>query len=167
MAVPCGHKEVPVTELSSLMLEEIQRRNFTESTRRAYLRIIEEFAGYFHRPTDQLGPEHIREYIAHLFRDKKLSDNSVNQTVGALRFFFVKMLKRPWAVEETPYPKKRMRLPVILSRDEVSRLIESASNQFHRTILMTLYATGVRRTELAHLKLTDVDSERMVLHIHN
>jgi integrase/recombinase XerD len=156
-----------VTQLRSQMLDEIQRRNFTESTRRAYLRIIEEFAGYFHRPPDQLGPEHIREYIAHLFRDKKLADNSVNQAVGALRFFFVKMLKRPWTVEETPYPKKRMRLPVILSRDEVARLIDSASNQFHRTILMTLYATGVRRTELAQLKLTDIDSERMVLHIQN
>src|ERR1017187_3726553 len=84
----------PVTQLRSLMLEEIQRRNFTESTRRAYVRIIEDFARYFNRPPDQLGPEHIREYVAHLFRDKKLSDNSVNQTVGALRFFFVKMLKR-------------------------------------------------------------------------
>jgi integrase/recombinase XerD len=148
------------------MLEEIQRRNFTESTSRAYLRIVEDFARYFNRAPDQLGPEHIREYIAHLFRDKKLSDNSVNQTVGALRFFFVKMLKRPWRVDETPYPKKRMRLPVILSRDEVARLIESASNSFHRTILITLYATGVRRAELAHLKITDIDSERMVLHIH-
>lgn len=148
------------------MLEEIQRRNFTESTTRAYLRIMEEFARYFQRPPDQLGPEHIREYIAHLFRDRKFSDNSVNQAVGALRFFFVKMLKRPWSVEETPYPKRRMRLPVILSRDEVARLIESAASQFHRTILMTLYATGVRRNELAHLKVTDVDSERMVLHVH-
>jgi len=156
-----------VTQLRKMMLEEIQRRNFTESTRRAYLRIIDDFARHFDRPPDQLGPEHIREYVVHLFRDKKLSDNSVNQTVGALRFFFVKMLKRPWRVDETPYPKKRTRLPVILSQDEVARLIESASNQFHRTILMTLYATGVRRSELAHLKLTDVDSERMVLHIHD
>lgn len=156
-----------MTELRSLMLEEIQRRNFTESTRRAYLRIIEDFAFYFNRPPDQLGPEQIREYIAHLFRDRKLADNSVNQTVGALRFFFVKMLKRPWRVDETPYPKKRMRLPVILSRDEVARLIESASNHFHRTILITLYATGVRRAELAHLKITDIDSERMVLHVQN
>src|ERR1019366_4844073 len=120
----------PVTQLRNLMLEEIQRRNFTESTRRAYVRIIEDFARYFNRPPDQLGPEHIREYGAHLFRDKKLSDNSVNQTVGALRLFFVKMLKRPWRVDETPYPKKRMRLPVILSRDEVASLIESAPNPF-------------------------------------
>ncbi len=150
-----------------MMLDELERRNFTDSTRRAYFRIIEDFARHFNRPPDQLGPAHIREYTAHLFRDRKLSDSSVHQTVGALRFFFVKMLKRPWRVEETPYPKRRTRLPVILSREEVARLIESASNPFHRTILMTLYATGVRRAELARLKLTDIDTERMVLHIRN
>jgi site-specific recombinase XerD len=149
------------------MLDELERRNFSHSTRRAYLRIIEDFARHFHHPPDQLGPEHIREYTAHLFRDRKLSDNSVNQTVGALRFFFFKMLKRPWRVDDTPYPKKRMRLPVILSPDEVGRLIESAPTPFHRTILMTLYATGVRRAELVHLKVTDVDSERKVIHIHD
>jgi integrase/recombinase XerD len=149
------------------MLEELERRNFTDSTRRAYFRIIADFAHHFHRPPDQLGTAHIREYTAHLFRDRKLSDSSVHQTVGALRFFFVKMLKRPWRIEETPYPKRRMRLPVILSREEVALLIESASNPFHRTILMTLYATGVRRAELARLKLTDVDTERMVLHVQN
>ena len=150
-----------------MMLDELERRNFTDSTRRAYFRIIEDFARHFNRPPDQLGPAHIREYTAHLFRDRKLSDSSVHQTVGALRFFFVKMRKRPWRVEETPYPKRRTRLPVILSREEVARLIESASNPFHRTILMTLYATGVRRAELARLKLTDIDTERMVLHIRN
>ena len=95
-----------MTELRSLMLEEIQRRNFTESTRRAYVRIIEDFARYFNRPPDQLGPEQIREYIAHLFRDKKLSDNSVNQTVGALRFFFVKMLKRHVACGRNALPEE-------------------------------------------------------------
>jgi len=104
-----------MTDLRKRMLEELERRNYTESTRRAYLRIIEDFARHFHRRPDQLGPPHIREYVAHLFRDKKLSDNSVHQTVGALRFFFVKMLQRPWRAEETPYPKKRTRLPVILS----------------------------------------------------
>jgi integrase/recombinase XerD len=68
-----------VTQLRKLMLEEIQRRNYTESTTRAYLRIIGDFACYFHQPPDQLGPDHIREYVAHLFRDKKQSDNSVRR----------------------------------------------------------------------------------------
>jgi hypothetical protein len=85
--------------------------------------------------------------------------------VGALRFFYIKTLKKSWNVEETPYPKKRLHLPVILSQDEVSRLIESALTPFHRTILITLYATGVRRAELANLKVGDIDSQRMVVHV--
>jgi len=147
------------------MLEELERRNYTQSTTRAYLRTIEDIACYFKRPPDQLGPEQIREYVAHLFRVRKLTDNTVNQRVGALRFFYVKTLKKVWSVEETPYPKKRLHLPVILSPDEVSQLIESALTPFHRTILITLYATGVRRAELANLKITDIDSQRMVVHV--
>jgi len=154
-----------VTHLRKMVLEELERRNYTQSTTRAYIRTIEDFARYFKRPPDQLGPEQIREYIAYLFRERKLADNTVNQRVGALRFFFIKTLRKPWSVEETPYPKKRLHLPVILSQDEVGRLIESALIPFHRTILVTLYATGVRRAELANLKVSDIDSQRMVVHI--
>lgn len=154
-----------MTHLRKITLEELERRNYTQSTTRAYLRTIDEFARHFNRPPDQLGPEQIREYVAHLFRDRKLADNTVNQRVGALRFFFIKTLRKSWSVEETPYPKKRLHLPVILSQDEVSRLIESALIPFHRTILVTLYATGVRRAELANLKINDIDSQRMVVHV--
>jgi integrase/recombinase XerD len=156
-----------VTHLRKLTIEEMTRRNFTESTTRAYLRIIQDLALYFNRPPDQLEPEHIREYTAHLFRDRKLSDNTVNQTVGALRFFFIKTLKRPWRSEEMPFPKKRIHLPVIWSPDEVGHLIDAAPIPFYRTILMTLYGTGVRRAECAAFKLTDIDAARMVVHVHD
>jgi site-specific recombinase XerD len=148
-----------------LTLDEIARRNYTESTTRAYLRVIEDFACYFHRSPDQLGPDQIREYTAHLFRDLKLSDNTVNQRVGALRFFFRKVLKRPWDGEDMPYPKKKIHLPIIWSPEEVAGLIDAAPIPFYRTILMTLYGTGVRRAECAALKLTDIDSARMVVHV--
>jgi integrase/recombinase XerD len=154
-----------VTHLRKVMLEELERRNYTESTTRAYVRTVEDFARFFHRSPDQLGTEQIREYTAHLFRERKLADNTVAQRVAALRFFYTRALKRSWHIEETPYPKKRVRLPIILSQDEVARLIECALTPFHRTILMTLYATGVRRAELANLKIADVDSPRMVVHI--
>jgi integrase len=85
--------------------------------------------------------------------------------LAALRFFFNKALKRNWSVEETPYPKRPYQLPVILSQEEVGRLIECALTPVHRTILKTLYATGMRRAELANLKLSDIDSRRMVNHI--
>src|SRR5262249_46338411 len=107
----------------------------------------------------------IREYISHMFRVRKLADNTVAQRVAALRFFFTRALKRSWSIDETPYPKKRITLPVILSQDEVARLIEAALIPFHRTILVTLYATGMRRANLASLKTADIDSQRMVIHI--
>ena len=154
-----------MTRLRKTMLEELERRNYSQSTTRTYIRTVEDFARYFHCRPDQLGPEHIREYQAHLFSRRKLAPNTVTQRLAALRFFFIKTLRRPWSVTETPYPKKVVRLPAILSQDSVARLIDSALTPFHRVVLMTLYATGVRRAELAHLKVSDVDSERMVIHV--
>ena len=154
-----------MTHLRKITLEELERRNYTETTTRAYLHAIEDFARHFNRPPDQLGPEEIREFTAHMFRVRKLADNTVGQRVAALRFFFTKTLKRAWNIEETPYPKRRIQLPVILSQDEVARLIDAASSPFHHTILMTLYGTGVRRAELTRLKITDIDSQRMVIHV--
>jgi integrase len=89
----------------------------------------------------------------------------VIQRTAALRFFFVATLRRPWAIAETPYPRKTFRLPKILSPEQVSRLIDAAPTVFYRILLMTLYATGLRRAELAHLKVGDIDSERMVIHV--
>jgi integrase len=88
----------------------------------------------------------------------------VNQ-VAALRFFFVKTLKRHQFRDLLPYPQDRRRLPTVLSREEVSRLINAAGNLFRRTLLMTLYGTGMRRAELAHLKVSDIDSQRMIIRV--
>ncbi len=154
-----------MTHLRKMVLEELERRNYSAATKECYIHAIEDFAGYFKRPPDQLGPEHIREYQAHLFTSKKLAPNTVNQRLAALRFLFVKTLKRRWNADETPYPKKVIRLPIVLSREEVARLIDSAVLDFHRVILMTLYATGIRRAELTRLKVSDIDSQRMVIHI--
>jgi site-specific recombinase XerD len=148
-----------------MMLEELARRNYSASTTECYIHAVEDFAGYFHRSPDQLGPEHIREFQAHLFTDRKMAPNTVNQRLAALRFLYVKTLRRPWNADETPYPKKVLKLPVILSREEVALLIDSALNLFHRVILMTLYGTGVRRAELAYLRVNDIDSQRMVVHV--
>ena len=154
-----------MTDLRNLMIEELDRRNYSPSTTRAYLRAVEDFAQHFKRSPDQLGPDHIRQYQAHLFRERRLSPNSVTQRLGGLRFFFIKTLKQSWSAELTPYPKKVLRLPSILSQEEVTSLIESAPTPFQRTLLMALYATGLRRAELARLKITDIDSARHVIHV--
>jgi integrase/recombinase XerD len=154
-----------VTHLRKMMLEELQRRNYAETTINSYLRSVEEFSRRFNCSPDRLGPRHIREYQAELFQKRKFSPNTVAQRLAALRFFYTKTLKKVWSIEETPYPKKTLHMPTILSQEEVARLIDAARPPFHRTLLMALYATGLRRAELARLKVSDVDSKRMVIHV--
>jgi len=154
-----------MTQLRQQMLEELQRRNYSQATIANYLRTVEQFARFFGKPPDQLGPEHVRRYQAHLLRERKLAASTVGLAVAALRFFFVKTLKRDYPPDHRPYPKQPKRLPTILSPDEVARLIEAAKNLYHRALLMTLYATGMRRAEVAHLQVDDIDSERMLVRI--
>jgi integrase/recombinase XerD len=154
-----------MTHLRKMMLEELERRNYAQTTIQSYLRAVAEFSLHFHRPPNQLGPDHIRQYQAHLFGRRKLAPSTVTQRLAALRFFYIKTLRKPWSVAETPYPKKVQRLPIILSAEEVAQLIDSALTPFHHIVLMTLYATGVRRAELTRLKITDIDSRRMIIHI--
>ena len=154
-----------MTHLRKIMLEELQRRHYSEATTQRYIRFVERFAQHFHSSPDRLGRQHIREYQAQLFTVQKLSPGTVTNHLCALRFFYIQTLKKPWSIADTPYPKKRYRLPTILSPDEVTQLIDAAPTPFYRTILMTLYGTGVRRAELTRLKVSDIDSRRMVVHI--
>ena len=153
-----------MNQLRQLMLEELHRRNFADTTVRTYLHSVAHFSQYFRRPPDQLGAEDIRKYQAALFTTFKFSPNTVILRLAALRFFYIHVLKRGWSIAETPYPKKVRHLPGVLSQEEVARLIEAADTPFHRILLMTLYATGARRAEAAHLKVSDIDSQRMVVH---
>jgi integrase/recombinase XerD len=141
-------------------------RRRTEGTRPwAFMADVERFARHFHCSPDRLGPRHIREYQAQLFSKQKLSPGAVTNHLCALRFFYIQTLKKPWSIADTPYPKKVHRLPTILSHEEVAHLIDAARSPYYRTILMTLYATGLRNAELTRLKVSDIDSQRMVIHV--
>jgi integrase/recombinase XerD len=154
-----------MTHLRKMMLDELQRLNYSAETIRSYIHGVEDFSKRFQCSPDRLGPRHIREYQAELFQKRKLSSGSVAVRLAALRFFYTKTLRRAWSVADTPYPKRNHRLPVILSQEEMARLILAASTPCHRILLMTLYATGARNSELTHLKVNDIDSQRMVVHI--
>ena len=117
---------VPVTQLRKMMLEELQRRNYSQHTTRQYIRTVEDFSRRFNCSPDRLGPRHIREYQAELFEKRKLSPSSVAVRLAALRFFYCKTLKRAWSIADTPYPKGAHRLPAILSQEEVAQLIQAA-----------------------------------------
>jgi site-specific recombinase XerD len=123
------------------------------------------FARHFGKSPDQLGPNELRSYQAYLLQERKVTPGTAVNCVAALRFFFIKTLKRHQFREFLPYPKDRRRLPTVLSREEVSALINAAGTLFRRTLLMTLYGTGMRRSELAHLKVGDIDSQRMIIRV--
>jgi integrase/recombinase XerD len=154
-----------MTRLRKMMLEELQRRNYSEITTRKYLQYVTAFARHFGKSPDQLGPNELRSYQAYLLQERKVTPGTAVNCVAALRFFFVKTLKRHQFREFLPYPKDHRRLPTVLSPEEVSRLINAAGTLFRRTLLMTLYGTGMRRSELAHLKVGDIDSQRMIIRV--
>ena len=156
-----------MTHLRQAMLEELHRRNYAASTITYYIKNVEQFARYFKRSPDRLNPTHLRTYQAYLLRQRKLAPRTVKLHICAIRFFFNKTLRRRYLVEDTPYPKAPRRLPQILSREEVTRLIAAAHSLTHRTMLMLLYSTGMRNAELRHLQVRDIDSRRMLIHIRH
>jgi len=123
-----------VTRLRKMMLEELQRRNYSEITTRKYLQYVTAFARHFGKPPDRLGPNELRSYQAYLLQERKVTPGTAVNCVAALRFFFIKTLKRHQFREFLPYPKDRRRLPTVLSREEVSRLINAAGTLFRRTL---------------------------------
>jgi integrase/recombinase XerD len=150
------------------MREELVRRNYAQTTIRTYLMAIEEFRRYANKRLDHLGPDDIRHYQVALLEGKRLAVGTVALRISALRFFYLKVLKKRALKDELPYPKNpkwARRLPTILTPDEMARLIDSAKNLFHYAMLLTMYCCGLRRSELCRLKVSNIDSQRMVLRI--
>jgi len=155
-----------VTRLRQRMLEEIQRRNYSPETTRSYIHAVKQFAEYFGTSPEKLGAEEIRRYQLYLLNEKKCAAGSAKVHMSALRFFYKKVLKRrDLTLDDLVYPKKPKKLPVVLSQEEVTGLIEATTHPMHRAMLMVLYGTGIRRTEASLLKVSDIDSQRMVLRI--
>src|SRR5262249_41745003 len=150
--------------LRKMMLDELQRRNFSEDTIRHYIRTFEDFARHFNRPPDRLGLRHIREYQAQLFQKRKLSSGSVTYRLAALRFFYIKTLKKAWSVAETPYPKKNYRLPTILSQEEVARLIDAARTpeRVRRIFAFVSFAFLLLRMRLTRLSCHPHQKQPMI-----
>jgi integrase/recombinase XerD len=155
-----------VTPLRRRMLEELQRGNYSPATTRGYILAVKQFAEHFGKSPEQLGAEEVRRFQLYLLKDKKLAPGTVEIRMSALRFLYKKTLKRrDLAYDDLIFPKTPRKLPVVLSPEEVTRLIEAAPNLRYRTLLMLLYSTGIRRTEASLLQVSDIDSERRVIHI--
>ena len=152
-----------MTALRQRMLEDLQIRHYSPVTIRQYLHSVAEFARYFHKPPDQLGPEHIRQYQLFLIQEKQASQSTCIQLVCALRFLYTHTLDRQIEIERIPFPRRERKLPLILSREEVKALLEAPAKLRDRAALAVLYGSGLRVAEATQLKVRDIDAQRNVL----
>ena len=149
------------------MLEDLQIRNYAPTTVAAYIRNVAEFAKHFGKSPDLLGTEEIRAYQLYLIQQKKLSPSAYIQAVCALRFLYSNTLHLAVTIDRIPLPRYEKKLPTILSPEEVKRLLEAAKDLAYKTMLSTMYAAGIRVSEVAHLHVPDIDSSRGVIWIRS
>ena len=154
-----------MTPLRQRMTEDMEIRNLAYNTQLSYLQQVSSLAKYYQRSPETLGPEEIRAYQVHATTERKLAPASLCIIASALRFLYKVTLKREWVDAEIPLPKKPFQLPVILSREEVAHFLESIVSSKHHTILVTAYAAGLRISEATRLKITDIDSQRMMIRV--
>ena len=156
-----------MSELRRQMQGDLRVRNYAERTQAIYIRRVAEMAMHFGRSPDTLGREEIRGYLRYLKEERDVSRSSFKQTVGALRFLYRVTLDRPELLSHIPYPREKRRDPVVLSQDEVGRLLKALENLKHRALAMTLYAGGPRISEVLGLEVRDIDSDRMVITVRH
>ena len=159
------HQKRTLSPITKRMAGDRRVRNLAQRTIDTYTYHVERFAKHFGKPLDELGPEEIRNYQLHLVEVKKASWSAFNQAVCGLRFLYDVTLPRPWVVQHIPFGKRPRKLPAVLGSEEVSRLIACVPLLKHRVVLLTLYAAGLRLTEATHLRVADIDSERMQLKV--
>ena len=147
------------------MMMEMELRNFSPNTIRAYVGHLSAFAKMFGKSLEQLGEAETRQYLHHLKTVKQVSTSNINIGYCALQFFYGKVLHRKWNTDRLPRPKVEQKVPVVLSREEVQQILDAVTKPKYRVMLMTIYASGLRVNELVHLKVSDIDSKRMLIRV--
>ena len=147
------------------MKQDLAIRGLSENTQQSYLTCVKQFVGHFMISPERLGLNDIRSYQLYLIRERNVAESSFNVHVAALKFLYGITLQRSWNLDLIPYHRKSKRLPVVLSREEVVQLYHAVSSLKHKAIVLTLYSTGLRVSELVHLKVHDIDSSRMLVRV--
>ena len=154
-----------MSKLKEQMKADLQLKGFKLSTQRTYLREVSNFARYFDKSPEELGKEEVKEYLLHLMNDKKLSQGTFKFYVSGIKFLYNTTLKRHEVVQDIKYPKARIKLPVVLDLSEILALFSATDNIKHKAILMLIYSSGLRISEASRLKITDIDSKRMMVRV--
>ena len=154
-----------MTPLRQRMIEDMQLRGLSPNTQKAYVRTVRQLAEYYHRPPDNIGEEELRAYFLYLKNEKRLSRSSCTVALCGLKFFYEYTLKRQWPVFHMIRPKKDKKVPVVLGRKEVQQILICLRLPHYRVCLSTIYACGLRISEGVGLKVGDIDSARMQVHV--
>lgn len=152
-----------MTPLRQRFQHDLQLRNYRSRTIQTYTEAVARFARHCGRSPEHLGPDDIRAYLLYLLHERRASWSTCNQAVSALRFLYRVTLPRPWAIEQIPYGKRPRSLPAVLSREEVVQLFAAVPLPLYRMLLQTAYAAGLRVSEVVRLRVTDIDSSRMLV----
>jgi len=152
-------------EFREAMRRSMQIRGLVPNTQKSYLGWVRDFVRFHMRPPDELGLEDVHRYQLHLVDEREVASSTLNVAVAALRFFYGVTLDVEWSIERVPYHKTGRLLPEILSREEVRRLLGTRGNLKHRSMLSAAYSGGLRTSETLCLRISDIDSQRMVLRI--
>jgi site-specific recombinase XerD len=155
-----------MTPLRERMIEDMQLRGLSARTQEAYIAAVRRLSEYFHRRPDQLTEEDLRKYFLYLINVKKVGPATITIALCAIKLFYERTLVRQWSTLRFFRPAHEKKLPVVLSREEVRRILAAVKIPTYRACLTTIYACGLRLLEGARLQVADVDSTRMVLHIH-
>jgi site-specific recombinase XerD len=156
-----------MTPVRKRFVEDLKLRKFAPRTQYQYIRCIEHYAEFFGKPVEELGLEDVRAFLLYLVTEAEVSLGLLRHYVAALRFLYRVTLGMPWNPEQIPYPRRTHYLPWIPTRDEIMRVLDAVPNIKHRAALMTCYAAGLRVSEAASLRLSDLDSKRMLIFVHD
>jgi site-specific recombinase XerD len=156
--------EKPISPLRQRMIEDMSVRNFVEKTRNDYIRHVRTFTAFLGRSPDTATPEDLRRFQLHQTRTGVRAP-SINGSVAGLRFFFTVTLDRPEMARHLTFVREPRKIPAVLSPEEVARLLEAAPGPKYKAALSAAYAAGLRVSEVVALKVSDIDSERLLLRI--
>ena len=148
------------------MIEEMQLRGMAPATRKSYLTCCRAFVAHYMRSPEQLGAKQVKLFLLHLVRERKAGPSTVCVYIASLCFLYRQVLRLPGVVDDLARPRTPKTIPDVLDREEVWQLLAGVRSAKLRTILSTAYSAGLRISEALHLKVTDIDSKRMVIHIH-
>jgi integrase/recombinase XerD len=147
------------------MIKEIELRGLSAATKRSYLTCCRVFAAHFTKPVEQLNAQDVKAFLLHLMRERKAGPSCVSVYIAALRFLYRHVVNIPEAIDGIPLPKVPQKMPDVLSREEIVQVLNAVRSLKLRTILTMAYAAGLRISEALRMRVEDVDSKRMVLHI--